>query len=63
MAQDKPLTSEEYVAKKGLVCPHCQGEHIDGKQLSVEGGQAFQDVSCNDCDAEWTDIYDLKGWM
>lgn len=63
MSQDKPLTDEEYVAKKGRVCPHCGSEHIDGKNVSIEASQAFQDVSCNDCDREWTDIYDLKGWI
>lgn len=57
------LNDEAYVAAKGLKCPFCLSERIDGGSVSIEGGQACQDVACNDCDQEWTDVYDLRGWQ
>lgn len=62
MAQDKPLTSEEYAAKKGGCCPFCGSGAIEGAFIEIEANWAFQRVSCNECDKEWTDTYILTGY-
>ncbi|PTC00390.1 hypothetical protein C9975_07805 [Thalassospira xiamenensis] len=52
--------SSFYVACGGSRCPYCLGDMIDGDSITVDGGQAFQPVSCTDCLAEWTDVYSLS---
>lgn len=61
MSQEQ-MTDAEYRECKGLNCPYCRSTEIEGGSVTVENGQAFQDISCNECDEEWTDSYDLKGW-
>ena len=62
MSQDKPITTEEYVAKKGLVCPHCGSTDIEGGHVVIDEGKAYQKVGCNECDKDWTDTYVLTGY-
>ena len=58
----KPLTQKQYVDKVGGVCPYCQSTDIEGEHFEVDGGSAWQEVHCNDCDAYWTDLYKLVGY-
>jgi len=60
--QKQPLTDEEYVAKGGGVCPVCGSDQVEGGSIDVDGPSAAQSVSCNDCNAEWKDIYQLTGY-
>lgn len=55
-------TDEEYVATGGCHCPSCGSTNIDGHSVDIDAGYATQDVSCHDCDAEWTDQYKLIGY-
>lgn len=48
-----------YLAENSTICPHCRSFHIQGSAVSIDGNLAQQNMSCNDCDAEWTDIYRL----
>lgn len=57
-----PLTDAEYVAKAGTVCPGCHSEQIEGGSIEVDLGTATQPMTCNDCGAEWTDVYQLTGF-
>lgn len=56
------MNNEEYVAKAGNVCPACGSDDIEGGSIDVEGKIAKQEVSCNNCDAEWSDNYMLCGY-
>jgi len=58
------LTEEEYVKKQGLVCPNCNSANgvSAWDRAEVDDGVAWQDISCNLCNAEWIDNYNLVGY-
>lgn len=43
-------------------CPFCDSDHIVGGSVNIEGIQAFQSLSCNECNAAWVDEYILVGY-
>ena len=53
------LTPEQYVARGGSVCPVCHSADIEGQDVDVDNGKVFQECSCNSCEAEWIDVYEL----
>lgn len=57
------MTKEEYISIGGSKCPCCSSSNIqtdDG--IQVDGGHAWQDIYCDDCDARWQDIWVLAGF-
>jgi predicted Zn-ribbon and HTH transcriptional regulator len=58
----KTMTSDEYVGKLGLRCPHCKSENICAGEINADSGSLVQQVSCDDCGAEWLDAYQLIGY-
>jgi len=56
-----PLSDEQYL-KKAATCPFCGSDNISGEEISIEGNEAWQEVSCNDCESSWQDIYELVGY-
>lgn len=58
----KPMTAEEHVAHGGGACPFCKSKTIEGFSVNVVEGGAIQEVSCNSCGKEWTDVYHLAGY-
>ena len=59
----KQMTDEEYIKGDGNKCPFCGSEDITGGSIDVEGHSAVQEVSCNECNKEWHDIYQLIGYQ
>ena len=59
------LTSAEYVAKRGMVCPACQSSMIllDDTICHKNDAACWQACKCDDCQYEWEDYYELKGWF
>ena len=55
------MTEEQYAAylKTPSECPLCGGE-ITGGPVEVDHPHARQAISCNECDAEWMDVYHLR---
>jgi transposase-like protein len=58
----QPTSNVDYVQEKGLQCPYCRSTDIEGSEVVIDEGKAYQKVGCNDCDKEWTDTYVLTGW-
>jgi transposase-like protein len=56
------LNSAEYVAKLGCHCPQCGSEDISGGEVNIDAGTAYQEMSCDSCNATWNDQYDLVGY-
>jgi len=66
------LTPEQYAKRVGKNCPRCLSENIDAMAADFTGcvmkydegtGESIlQDMTCYDCDAEWTEIYKLSGY-
>ena len=50
---------ENYLKEGGGICPFCKSPDISGGQVQVEGTEAWQEVSCSDCDERWRDVYKL----
>lgn len=57
------LTSDEYAAKGGHVCPYCEGDQLEGGSLDFEDSAVYQRVSCLDCEKDWVDSYLLVGYV
>jgi len=57
-----PEQKKYYIEHRGRRCPVCHTYEISAKPDSegFEGGIA-EDVSCDECGAQWTDIYTLTG--
>lgn len=60
----EPLSPEAYVAAGGSVCPVCGAswEHLSYGSHETENGRIVQPVSCNECNAEWWDVYTHTGY-
>ena len=56
------MTEAQYVKRSGLCCPSCGSNDISANDLDTEGTSAWQQVSCNDCFAEWRDDFTLTGY-
>lgn len=53
------MTKEAYIKSGYTKCPKCKSENIEGGSVEIDCNGASQDVTCLDCNAEWTDIYTL----
>tara|TARA_Y100000034_G_C6646851_1_gene282998 strand:- start:303 stop:512 length:210 start_codon:yes stop_codon:yes gene_type:complete len=56
------LTKEQkqnYLDKKGCVCPFCGSENIEAGPLEADGMVAWSSVGCDDCEKTWQDEYNL----
>jgi uncharacterized Zn finger protein len=57
------ISVEEYVARRGLMCPYCSSKDIgviknpDSDYIAIE--ELNQEVSCNTCGSMWTEVYRL----
>lgn len=45
--------------RRGSCCPYCRSESITGESVDIDGKHASQDVSCQECERTWRDIYRL----
>lgn len=61
MMEDAGDIEIKYLSCQGSTCPVCDSEDIEGHIVEVSCGYAHQEVSCNFCDSDWSDIYDLVG--
>ncbi len=54
------MTSEErYIDGGGLSCPVCNSSNLGSKPIEGRSWGLTQEVYCNDCEAEWMDVYKL----
>jgi uncharacterized Zn finger protein len=56
------MTSEEYAKTGGGMCPFCGGATLEGHEVEIQEGKAWQRVDCDDCGKSWADNYVLKGY-
>lgn len=43
--------------RQWLHCPKCDSKNIEAAESEIWDGGVYQCVSCNDCDASWTEHY------
>jgi len=56
------LTEEQkkaYLENAANLCPFCQSPDITGGPVDINGREAWQEVSCNECHEQWRDVYAL----
>ena len=53
------IDKESYIKGKGLSCPFCKAESIQGGFIQVDSGKAIQEMGCLECDGAWQDVYRL----
>jgi transcription elongation factor Elf1 len=51
---------KDYIKSGYNKCPGCGSTDICGGSVEVDGNIAIQNVSCNECDKIWNDIYTLS---
>ena len=51
---------EKYL-KNPNICPFCESNDLDCGRMEADSEIARQNVICNNCLAEWTDEYSLRG--
>lgn len=51
-----------YVEADGCVCPNCESVNVSAREGDVDGAMFWQNVVCNDCEAQWVDHYFLGGF-
>jgi len=49
----------KYIMSGGNECPLCGSDDIEGGFVEIDNGGAWQPVSCNQCHAEWSDVYNM----
>lgn len=57
---DKYEIIEKYLACSSK-CPFCGSDNISGDSIDIVSGEAYQEITCNECENEWMDVYQLVG--
>lgn len=50
----------EYLNNKGMRCPICRSNNIEGGSFEADDNTSWQPCSCAKCGAEWNDVYYLR---
>lgn len=50
---------QKYLSGSGSVCPFCSSTNLSGGEFDMGNGQVWQNIVCNGCKKEWSDIYTL----
>ena len=57
------MTNEEYLSIGASKCPCCSSSNIAvTDHIQQDGCDAWQEVSCDDCNAIWHDVYKMVGY-
>lgn len=62
MSEYTDITDEQaarYLKQRGAECPVCHYPHIQGGSFDHDTGTLYQEMHCPECDASWTDAYEL----
>ncbi len=51
---------EAYVQGGGVACPFCTNGDIEGGNVEIDAGGAYQPITCS-CGSSWNDVYQLVG--
>ena len=59
MIKDSP---KDYVNCKGLRCPFCGSKDMYSGTVGIDAGTARQEITCDECNEKWTDVYKLTSY-
>jgi hypothetical protein len=61
--EEPPRINEEikkkYLKAGGALCPFCGSSDITAEPVESDGGEAWCDVTCKECEETWKDVYKL----
>jgi formate dehydrogenase maturation protein FdhE len=57
------IDKESYIESKGLACPFCGSESIQGGFIEIQAAEAYQEMGCRECERNWHDVYRLVDVM
>lgn len=62
--QEPFKSTDEYTKGEANRCPNkkCDSTDIEGGPIDIEGQTAIQEVSCNECEGVWNDVYTLSSY-
>ena len=55
------MNVREYLESGGNICLECGSKNIESGKSKFDADYCELSVDCNDCGAEWLDIYKLVG--
>jgi hypothetical protein len=59
-----PMSNSQHIHSNGAKCPVCgQKDSLDGWEVSLGDGAATQALNCFNCGSEWTNVYNLSGYI
>jgi transcription elongation factor Elf1 len=61
--EDGPMSDEQYIATKGARCPHCGSHRVSTDSVEADGSAGWANSECRDCDAKWSDAWELTGYF
>jgi hypothetical protein len=53
----------DYLKNRGTKCPVCRSTMVEGEEVTIDNGHAYQCCSCLGCEAQWQDTYKLHDVM
>jgi hypothetical protein len=57
-----PMSIKQRYLRDPNFCPECESRNITAHQSTFEHTQAWQAITCDDCDAEWHDLFTLSSY-
>lgn len=57
------VASDTYLSEGGTKCPYCGSVDLVGGFVETSRGIATQFMQCSDCQKDWTDQYELTGYV
>lgn len=59
MPEERLLELAEHLYSHGDTnrCPICKSADISGGRLDADGSEAWQEIRCEECGAEWQDLF------
>ena len=58
---DKQAAEKKYIECGGIFCPRCDSGAIEDRTSKVYADKLSHTTVCNNCNAEWTELYTLTG--
>jgi transcription elongation factor Elf1 len=58
----KVMGQKAYIQNSGCFCPICNSGDVSGSNIQIDGGIAWQEIDCGNCNASWRDYYKLAGY-
>ena len=60
-AVQRLVQNRQRYLKHPYFCPFCEHTEITGHQAEFDADYAWRSVTCDKCDAEWRDVFEIVG--